>query len=219
MCGRYSLTTPVEGLRRLFDFAETPNLAPRYNIAPSQEAPVVRLGPDGQRHLAALRWGLVPSWAKEGAIGNRLINARAETLAEKPSFRAAFRARRCLVAADGFYEWRQEGEAKQPYRIARRDGGPFAFAGLWERWAPAGAEAIESFTIVTSDASALLRPIHERMPALLRPEDHAAWLGGDTDQAKAALGRLLPDALLEAYPVSRRVNSPRHDDPACIERA
>jgi putative SOS response-associated peptidase YedK len=169
--------------------------------------------------LAALRWGLVPSWAKEGAIGNRLINARAETLAEKPSFRAAFRARRCLVAADGFYEWRQEGEAKQPYRIARRDGGPFAFAGLWERWAPAGAEAIESFTIVTSDASALLRPIHERMPALLRPEDHAAWLGGDTDQAKAALGRLLPDALLEAYPVSRRVNSPRHDDPACIERA
>ncbi len=141
MCGRYSLTTPMEAVRQLFDFRERPNLAMRVNIAPSQEVAAVRLGKDeaGARHLVALRWGLIPSWAKEPGIGNRMINARAETIAEKPAFRAAFRRRRCLIPADGFYEWKTERGRKQPYRIALEGGAPFAFAGLWERWEGSGA--------------------------------------------------------------------------------
>ncbi len=136
MCGRYSLTTPMEAVRQLFDFQERPNLAARVNIAPSQEVAAVRLGEEesGLRHFAWLRWGLIPSWAKEPGIGNRTINARAETIAEKPAFRAAFRRRRCLIPADGFYEWKTERGRKQPYRIALESGAPFAFAGLWERW-------------------------------------------------------------------------------------
>jgi len=135
MCGRYSLTTPVEGLRQVFGFLERPNLAPRYNVAPSQDIAAVRLGEDGERHFAQLRWGLIPSWAKEAKIGYKMINARAETVAEKPAFRAAFKKRRCLILADGFYEWQKQAAGpKQPYRIARRDGAAFAFAGLWERW-------------------------------------------------------------------------------------
>ena len=213
MCGRYSLTTPVEGIRRLFGFAELPNLPARYNIAPTQPAPVVRRGGDGRRELALLRWGLVPSWAKDPSIGNRLINARAETVADKPAFRSAFKNRRCLVVADGFYEWRKVGDGKQPYRITLPDGGPFAFAGLWERWAPAG-EAIESFTIVTTDANPRLRPIHDRMPVILDPADHETWLEGGA--AALALLRPFPGDALAVHAVDRRVNNPRHDDPACI---
>lgn len=132
MCGRYTLTSPLEGVRQLFDFIERPNLAPRYNIAPTQDVAAVRLGDDGKRHFVQLRWGLIPSWAKDAAIGARLINARAESVAEKPSFRRAFAKRRCLLPADGFYEWKTEKGAKQPYRITMADGRPFAFAGLWE---------------------------------------------------------------------------------------
>ncbi len=136
MCGRYSLTTPMEAVRQLFDFPERPNLAVRVNIAPSHEVAAVRLGEGevGARHFVSLRWGLIPSWAKEPGIGNRMINARAETLAEKPAFRAAFRRRRCLIPADSFYEWKTERGGKQPYRITLLDGAPFAFAGMWERW-------------------------------------------------------------------------------------
>ena len=215
MCGRYSLTTPVEGIRRLFDFAELPNLPARYNIAPTQEALVVRRGGDGRREIALLRWGLVPSWAKDPSTGSRLINARAKTVPDKPAFRAAFRSRRCLVVADGFYEWRKLGDGKQPYRVTLADGGPFAFAGLWERWAPAAAgEAIESFAIVTTDANARLRPIHERMPVILDPADHETWLDGGP--AALALLRPFPGDALAVYAVDRRVNNPRHDDPACL---
>ncbi len=206
------MTTPVEAVGRLFDVAERPNLSPRYNIAPSQQAPVVRADAAGGRTLGLLRWGLIPSWAKEAKIGYRMINARAETVAEKPAFRSAFRHRRCLVPADGFYEWRKQGTVKQPTRITRADGAPFAFAGLWERWrAPDGA-LIDSFTIITTAANELLRPIHERMPVILDPADFGPWLEA------GGVERLVPytDAKLEAVPVSTRVNSPKHDDPACI---
>ena len=232
MCGRYSLTTPVEALRQLFLFPELPNLAPRVNIAPTQMVPAVRLGssdaPGGDagpgaaaasRHLVMLRWGLVPFWAKDLAIGSRMINARGEQVAEKPAFRAAFKRRRCLILADGFYEWRKEAGGKQPYRIARADGAPFAFAGLWERWIdPASADEIESCTIITTTANSLLRAIHDRMPVILDPADHDAWLAPET--APARLQRLMrahPVAALRAYPVSKRIGAVANDTLDLIE--
>lgn len=220
MCGRYSLTTPPEAMARLFRItAPLPNLPPRYNIAPTQDAPVVRPlveGPMG-RALAMLRWGLVPHWSVAPDSRYSMFNARAETVAEKRAFRQAFRQRRCLVPADGFYEWRKEGGRKQPYHIRLKGGGLFAFAGLWEYWR--GAETIiESFAIIVTDANALLRPIHERMPVILHGADHDAWLdAGSTgpEDAKALL-RPFPADEMEAHAVSSRVNSARHDDPACI---
>ncbi len=219
MCGRYSLTTPVDALRALFGFAgPPPNLPARYNIAPTQEAPVVRRrGPGAARELALLRWGLVPSWADGPRTGYRMINARAETVARKPAFRAAFRRRRCLVPADGFYEWRAEGKRKQPYRVAFEDGAPFAFAGLWERWRGADGGEIESFAIVVTDANALLRPIHDRMPVILAPDDHEAWLTGEDGDALSGLLRPHPGTGMIVYPVSPRVNDPRNDDRVCVE--
>jgi len=224
MCGRYLLRSPVDALRRAFGFVETPNLAPRYNIAPTQAAPAVRQRrePAGERTIQLLRWGLVPSWAKDLTIGARLINARAESLAEKPSFRSAFRKRRCLVPADGFYEWRAEGKRKQPYLIARRDEAPFAFAGLWERWTPkekgTGPEFIDSFTIVTTDANALLKPLHERMPVILAPSDYSRWLDPDaTIENLTSLLRPAPENWLEFYPIDPRVNAVRNDDAKLIE--
>ncbi len=218
MCGRYSLTTPVEAVGRLFQVAERPNLEPRYNIAPSQDAPVVRAGEAGGRRLGMLRWGLIPSWAKEARVGYRMINARAETVAQKPAFRGAFRQRRCLVPADGFYEWRKLGKAKQPYRITLADGGPFAFAGLWERWRASDGQAVESFTIITTEANPLLRPIHDRMPVILDAADYDAWLdtaGVAPEEAARRLRPYLAEGLV-AVPVSTRVNSPKNDDVACI---
>jgi putative SOS response-associated peptidase YedK len=226
MCGRYVLTTPAEALRRLFDFVEHPNLAPRYNIAPTQEVPVVRQRrePQGERSIQMLRWGLVPSWARDLSGGAKMINARAETVAEKPAFRKALAKRRCLVPADGFYEWRPAEGGKQPYLIRRPDGAPFAFAGLWERWsAPATAAAtaekpfIDSFTIVTTDANARLQPLHDRMPVIIDAADYARWL--DPDAEPAALLPLLrpaPDDFLEFFPVDRRVNAVRNDDAALL---
>jgi putative SOS response-associated peptidase YedK len=229
MCGRYSLTTPVEGLRLLFDFPEQPNLRPRYNIAPTQEVTAVRATPPAGaadaagtgrgavgeaglgRHLVSLRWG--------PAIGARMINARAETLAEKPAFRSAFRKRRCLVAADGFYEWQKRDTGpKQPYRIARADGGPFAFAGLWERWRnPAEGRDVESCTIVTTAANATLSPIHHRMPVILAPESYDLWL--DPEAAPGQVRELLAADTgmdLVATAISTRVNKVANDDPEVI---
>lgn len=210
MCGRYSLTTPVEALRALFRFEERPNLPPRWNIAPTQTAPVVI--EEGGRRLVPMRWGLVPFFAKDTSIGNRLINARSESAARLPAFRAAFRRRRCLVLADGFYEWQKRGREKQPYRIARRDRGPFAMAGLWECW---GEEELLSFTILTTAANDVVAPLHDRMPVIVPEALHATWLDPESD----ATPLLVPNAGndLEAYPVSRRVNNPRNDDAACIE--
>ncbi len=217
MCGRYSITTPVEGMRRVFGFPERPNLEPRYNLAPTQSAPIVRLGEDGRRHLASLRWGLIPSWAKEAAIGSKLINARSETLAEKPSFRGPLKSRRCLVPADGFYEWLKTDAGKQPYRIALADGGVFAFAGLWDRWALPGQDAVESFTIITTAANELLSPIHDRMPVMLDPAAYDLWLTAPPKEALAALDARIRSRAMTAYRVGPRVNSPRNDDPACLE--
>lgn len=219
MCGRYTLTGPLEGVRQLFDFIEQPNLAPRANIAPTHEVPVVRLGDDGKRHLVLLRWGLVPSWAKEASIGARLINARGETVAAKPSFRRAFADRRCLVPADGFYEWKTEQGAKQPYRIALADGGPFAFAGLWECWRdPEAGSELETFSIITTEATPDLAVIHSRMPVILDPGDFASWL--DPATAPEALQSLLKPydgAPMSAYRVSRAVNKVANQDLTLIE--
>jgi len=197
---------------------------PRFNIAPTQDAPVVRqrTEPKRERTLQFLRWGLIPSWAEDIKIGARLINARGETVAAKPSFRSAFRKRRCLVPADGFYEWRADGKAKQPYLIARRDGASFAFAGLWERWTPKEKPAepafIDSYTIVTTEANTLLKPLHERMPVILAPEHYASWLDPEAAEADLlALLRPAPEELLHYFPVSRRVNAARVDVPELIE--
>ncbi|HSK38670.1 MAG TPA: SOS response-associated peptidase [Arenibaculum sp.] len=225
MCGRYTLTRPVEELGLAFGFAERPNLAARYNIAPTQDIPVVRMragGDHGGRELAMMRWGLVPFWAADPAIGSRMINARAETVLEKASFRNPMKERRCLIPADGFYEWARRPEGgKQPFRIVMRDRAPFAFAGLWESWkGPKGApldRPLLSATIVTTAANAVMAPLHERMPVILGPDDHENWLDPATpaDEA-AALLRPCPEDWLEAYPVATRVNSVRNDDEACI---
>ena len=219
------MTTPVEGVRQVFGFLERPNLAARYNIAPTQEVPAVRLEPAeaggaAARHLVMLRWGLIPVWAKDKAIGSRMINARAETVAEKPSFRAAFAKRRCLIVADGFYEWRKEaGANKQPYRAAMADGRPFGFAGLWEHWTDTSdGTRVESCTIVTTEANELLKPIHSRMPVIVDPADFEAWLDVALapDGARALL-RPYPAGRMTVYPVSPRVNSVANDDAALIE--
>jgi putative SOS response-associated peptidase YedK len=217
MCGRYLLYTPVDDLRRAFSFTrQRPNLEPRFNIAPMQAVPIVRLDADGERELAMVRWGLVPSWAKVAAVGSRMINARAEGITTKPAFRAAFRQRRALVLADGFFEWKKrEGGRKQPVLIRRRDRHPFAFAGLWESWqGPDGP--LETNTIITTDANELLAPIHNRMPVILDAADHDAWLDAQRPGGEALL-RPCPADELEAVPVSTRVNSPRNDDAALLE--
>ena len=200
------------------------NLRPRYNVAPSQDVAVVRANDHG-RTLAMLRWGLIPAWAKDSAIGHRLINARSETAAEKPSFRAAYRNRRCLIPADGFYEWRREGKTRQPWLFAMRDGAPFAFAGLWERWTvPADTaltgslaerspgDAVETFTILTTAANETVAPVHGRMPVILPPQDYDPWLA-EEDVPLAPY----PADDMTAHPVSTLVNRPANDDPRCVE--
>ncbi|HNZ97411.1 MAG TPA: SOS response-associated peptidase [Thermoanaerobaculia bacterium] len=217
MCGRYTLTASGQIVAEAFGLAQVPALAPRYNIAPTQLVPIVRAARGGGRELATVRWGLVPSWAKEAAIGNRLINARGETLAEKPAFRDSFRRRRCLIVADGFYEWQAVGRRKQPWHFRRPDGAPFAFAGLWARWRdPAGGD-LESCAIVTTAANALLAPVHDRMPVLLDPEGTATWLAASSPGER--LSELLvpaPPATLMGTPVQLLVNDPRHDAPDCL---
>ena len=215
MCGRYSLTTPVEAVGDYFDFLELPNLPVRANIAPRQEVAAVRLGADdGVRHFAWLRWGLIPSWAKDAAIGDRMINARSESVAEKPAFRDAFRSRRCLIAADGFFEWRSEGGRKQPYRITLSDTDVFAFAGIWERWRdPQSREAIETCAILTTEAVPALRPIHHRMPVILDPANFTAWLNpvAKVDTIQTLLHQQ-PAHTFATYTVSTRINSAANDD-------
>lgn len=218
MCGRYSITTPFEALARLFAVTgPLPNLPPRYNLAPTQSAPVVRSNA-GARELVLLRWGLIPAWSKEGPSSTPLINARAETVAQKPAFRSAFRARRCLVPADGFYEWQAGPKVKQPYHIAMADQQPFALAGLWERWQPKapGEAAIESFVILTTDANTLCRPIHHRMPVIVAPDHYELWLTGPREVAEGLL-RPYPARAMVAQPIGPRVNQVRNDDPACLE--
>ena len=198
-----------------------PPLAPRYNIAPTQPVATVIRAPDAEHNrLLLMRWGLVPRWAKDRRIGARLINARAETVHQKPSFREALRRRRCLVVADGFYEWQKSASgARQPYFITLKERRPFGFAGLWERWRdPAGGEELTTCTLITTAANALVASIHERMPVILPREAYAAWLNPTLTDLRAvrALLRSLPAEQLCAWPVSRRVNSPANDDPALL---
>jgi putative SOS response-associated peptidase YedK len=217
MCGRYTLRTPVDTLAERFEIDNTPSsIAASYNVAPTQGVATV-LVEDGKRKLEMLHWGLIPSWADDPSIGNRMINARAETVAEKPSFRKAFRNHRCLVLADGFYEWQKTANGKQPYYIRMEDDSPFAFAGLWESWKN-GSE-VRSATIITTDANDVVAPLHNRMPVILHPEDYELWLDPDFDE-KEPLSTLLkpyPAEAMEAYPVSRVVNSPSNNEPSCIE--
>jgi putative SOS response-associated peptidase YedK len=217
MCGRFTLRTPPGRLVEEFGLASEPDFAPRYNIAPTQPVAAVRLK-GGQRELAMLNWGLVPFWAKDARIGNRNINARSETAAQKPMFREAFRSRRCLIPADGFYEWRKIGpKRKQPYFIHAANGRPFAFAGLWERW-NAGGEPLESCTILTTDANGLLAPLHDRMPVILPPDKYEVWLDPDVQQkALQPLLTPLPVDALTLHAVSTEVNRPANDSPRCIE--
>jgi len=227
VCGRYAFYTPTEAVVRLFGVTENhaPDLTPRYNIAPTQEVPVVRLSADGgggtqpARELALVRWGLVPFWAKDPSIGNRMINARGESVAEKPAFRAAFSRRRCLVPADGFFEWQKTVTGKQPWYIHARDGQPLAFAGLWEIWDAKGTQApLASCTIVTTRANDFMKRLHDRMPVILDEEAREAWL--DPETPKPLLKGLLEpldDERLAAYPVSRKVNSPSNESPELLE--
>lgn len=219
MCGRFAFYSPHEAVVRLFGVAAAPEIEPRWNIAPTQFIATVREA-GGPREVAMLYWGLVPSWAKEKSIGARMINARSETLGEKPSFRNAFRRRRCLVLADGYYEWQRSGAVKQPYLIAFDDGQPFGMAGLWERWRdPATGEPLESCCIVTTSPAPTVAHVHDRMPVIVPPDAYAEWLD-PKNEATERLARLFepcgrPD--LRARPVSRRVNDARNQGPSLIE--
>ena len=232
MCGRYTLTTPGELVADLFDLSETPEIEARYNIPPSEEVATIGQNEEGKRGFARLRWGLVPHWAKEPSIGNKMINARAETAAEKPAFRTSFKRKRCLILADGFFEWQKvEGGAKQPWYYRLKSGDPFAFAGLYAHWEPkeeaSGSDEtqgpIDSCTILTTDANELVARVHHRMPVILHPEDYDLWLdrtigdqGGDRDRLQPLLRPFEPSEMM-AYPVSKRVNSPANDDPSVLE--
>ncbi|MCA9280477.1 MAG: SOS response-associated peptidase [Phycisphaeraceae bacterium] len=219
MCGRYALIVSGAELAELLRAARWSPWTARYNIAPTQLAPILRLGEDDQRELVPARWGLIPSWAKDPAIGNRMINARAETAAEKPAFRSAMKKRRCVIPASGFYEWQriERSKAKQPWFIQSADSPIVALAGLWELWEKSD-EPIESFTILTTTPNMLMTALHDRMPAILDPDDISEWLAPDTSPEQ--IDDLLtpaPDGTLGAHRVSTRVNSPANDDAALSE--
>ncbi len=217
MCGRYTVSNPGEILPELLGHDAAPEMAARYNVAPTQDAPVVVAQPNGERSARLMRWGLVPYWANGIEIGGRMINARAETAATKPAFRDSFARRRCLVAADGFYEWQRIGGGKQPYLIRLAGGAPMAFAGLWDRWRGPRGRVLESFAIVTTGANELVEAIHDRMPVVLTRNGRATWLDvqSPTDDL---IGLLRPTAEpMETVPVSDRVNNPANDSLDCLQ--
>lgn len=215
MCGRFAFYSPAEATAALFGVDASIVIEARYNIAPTQWVAAVRNDESGKRELTMLRWGLVPFWAKDPAIGNRMINARSETVAEKPSFRNAYRKRRCLVLADGFYEWRKEGNAKTPYFITTAEDSPFAFAGLWENWSDKEKhDSLQTTTIVTAAANDFLSSLHHRMPVILQPDSADRWLSGDDDML-GDVAAITPS--LKAWPVDRRVNNARNEGPEMIE--
>jgi len=221
MCGRFTLTVDPGQLQEAFPWVDIPeNIAQRYNIAPSQ--PVGIVPNDGKNRLDFYNWGLIPFWAKDPKIGNRMINARSETLEEKPSFRGSFKYKRCLVLADGFYEWRkQPGKtSKVPYFIHLKDHSPFAFAGLWDAWHSDDGSEVRSFTIITTEPNELIEQIHNRMPVILAQDSYQAWIkeGENDAQLLKSFLRPYPSDEMDAYPVSRAVNSPQNDSPECILR-
>ena len=220
MCGRFSQTASPGVIAQQFEITDRPLFTPRYNIAPSQPIAAIRIDSDTTtRKLVMLRWGLIPSWAKDPKIGSQCINAKAETVAEKPSFRSAFKKRRCLVVATGFYEWQVQERTKQPMWIGLRSKLPFAFAGLWEHWKPAEGVPLETCTIITTEPNDLMAPIHNRMPVILSPASYDQWLDPTFQQTESlkALLRPYPSEELTAYPVNTLVNNPRHDAPQCLE--
>lgn len=219
MCGRYTLSSPTDEIASLFDLVSVPDIPPRYNVAPTQEAAVVRVAAPGEpRRLEMLRWGLIPYWAEDASIGNRMINARSESVADKPAYRRSFRRQRCLIPTDGFYEWQKVGKLKQPYHIRRKDRHPFAFAGLWERWRDPDKKLLDSFTILTTDANELIRPLHNRMPVILDRKDFNLWLDPEANDPAQLLALLVPAPSdgMETVAVSRAVNNPSHDAADCI---
>ncbi len=220
MCGRFTLRTSTNLLVEQFLLPIEPDWMPRFNIAPTQPVAAVRVGqPGGPREGILLRWGLVPSWAKDPAMGSRMINARSETVAEKPSFRAAFKRRRCLIPADGYYEWQKTGSRKQPFFIRMQDDRPFAFAGLWETWDQGGAGPLETCTIITTTANELTADVHPRMPVILDEGDYQLWLDAAVDdrQRLAPLMQPYASSAMQLNPVSTFVNSPRNEGPDCLK--
>ncbi len=223
MCGRYIITSPPEAFRRLFGYAEQPNFPPRYNVAPTQPVPVVRLA-EGKRQFALVRWGLIPSWVKDPRTFSLLINARGESVVDKPAFRAAIKRRRCLFLTDGFYEWKVEGGRKRPQKrpyVARpKSGGPMAFAGLWETWTGPNGEEQETAAIVTTQANRTCAAIHHRMPVIIEPAGFDFWLDSNVDaQTAAAMIAPARDDLLEVYEISPAVNRVANDTAALLEPA
>ena len=224
MCGRFKLTIPFSEIVRLYNLTFSGvNLKPRYNIAPLQDVLAVRSNPETHERTGdMLRWGLIPLWAKDAKIGYSMINAKAETVAEKPAFREAFKSRRCMLPADGFYEWQKlDAKTKQPYLIQMKDQSLFGFAGLWERWKDkASGETVQSCTIITTEPNELCAPSHNRMPVILDPKNYGAWLGETTASRdeRLALLRPYPAKKMEAYKIGPRIGSVKNDDPALIER-
>ncbi len=219
MCGRFTLRTPANIVKDMFGLEPLPELRPRYNIAPTQPIAVVR-SEDAERRLHMLRWGLIPWWAKDVSIGNRLINARAETVATKPAYRESFEQRRCLIPADGFYEWQRLGNGrKQPFHVDLSTGDPFAFAGVWDRWRDPVSDAVtESCALITIEANSVVAPIHHRMPVMLPPSSFAAWLEPDAQpEGLQEMLRPIAGERVRATPVSVLVNRPENDDPRCLD--
>ncbi len=219
MWGRFTQTRSGEAIAQTFSLNTTPDPQPRYNIAPTQPVSAVTQ-PGKAREYRVFQWGLVPSWAKDPSIGNRMINARAETVAEKPSFRAAFKRRRCLIVADGFYEWQRTGKQKQPYYIQVK-ADLFGFAGLWEQWESGDGSYLETCTILTTLPNELMATIHNRMPVIVQPDDYDLWLDPDLQDGQHLQHLLRPYEAdtMRLYPVSKTVNNPRHETPGCIEPA
>lgn len=219
MCGRYSQTQGGKTIAQAFSLPQVPELTPRYNVAPGQDIAVIgRANARSPRQLKGLRWGLIPRWAKDHRMGHKLINARSETAATKPSFREALAKRRCLIPADGFYEWERTEAGKQPFYFHMADHSPFAFAGLWERWRSPDGEVITSCTVLTTVANALLAPIHDRMPVILSPGNYEPWLDPrltDAQQLQPLMASYDATPMIR-YAVDQQVNSPGRDDPSCL---
>jgi len=217
MCGRFSFSPNEIIIEERFDLEiEEGSYKPRYNCAPSQNLPVISNAEPGR--LSFYRWGLIPFWAKDMTIGNRMINARAETILEKSSFKHPFQHNRCLVPSDGFFEWKKESKGKVPYRIITKDNAIFAMAGIWDTWKDSEGTILRSFSIITTEANELMQPIHDRMPVILLPEYEKEWLQGSDAITLLNFLKPFPSELMEAYPISMLVNSPLNDSPEVIKR-
>ena len=217
MCGRYLITSSPEAFRRLFRYEEQPDFPPRYNVAPTQPIPIVRMA-EGKRQFALVRWGLIPPWVTDPRNFSLLINARGESVLDKPAFRNAMRRRRCLIPADGFYGWKEQGGRRRPYCVRPKDGGPVAFAGLWETWSGPNGEEMETAVIITTNANRELAHLHERMPVVVPPEAYDFWLDCDNVDATTAAALFVParEGFFEAYEISPAVNRTANDGPELI---